>query len=221
MNNGYHLLVLAHILLLVFWLGTDIGVFVSALWLKKRCRTAGERMLLLQLAGLLDVMPRLCSALMLPLGVTLAEQHWGLAVSAGVLAAMWLVALVWCVAIVAAYRAPESPLAIRIGKVQTIGLAIGAVAATLWGLSLLNSNDVPTWVAIKIALFGLVYLLAIGIDVTFRPVIQLLVAMPDDGGDKAQQAALSSAINLCCAVVLVLYVVVIASSALGALRLPQ
>lgn len=165
-------------------------------------------------------MPRLCSALMFPVGATLAQRRWGLDISPGVLNLLWLIAAVWCVAIIVAYRKQESALSALIGKIQMAGLAVAGTGATLWGLALLASGTVPAWLAVKIALFGMVYYLAMGINVTFRPVIQQLVVLPADGGDDRQEAALRSAINVCCAVVLGLYAVIVASSALGTMRFP-
>jgi hypothetical protein len=221
MDLQYRLMVLAHILLLVFWLGTDIGVFVSALWVRKTGRPMSERWLLLQLGGLLDVMPRLCSALMFPLGATLARDRWGLEITPAVLGALWVVAFAWCGAILTAYRKQNTPIAELIGKIQMAGLAVAGLGAGAWGLSLLATDEVPAWLALKVVLFGLVYLLSIGIDVTFRPAIRVLVEMPAEGGSATQEARLRSAINLCCAVVLVVYAVVVASSALGTLKLPR
>jgi hypothetical protein len=220
MDLQYRLMLLAHILLLVFWLGTDLGVFVSARWVRKTGRPMSERWLLLQLGGLLDVMPRLCAALMFPLGATLARNRWGLDVTPTVLGVLWLVAFVWCGAILTAYRKQNTPIAEMIGKVQLAGLAVAGVGAGAWGLWLLSTESVPAWLAWKVALFGLIYLLSIGIDATFRPAIRVLVEMPPEGGSPAQEARLRSAIDLCCAVVLALYAVVVASSAFGTLKVP-
>lgn len=220
MNYTYQLLQLAHILLLVFWLGTDIGVFIAALWIKKLRRPLSERILLLQLAGQLDVIVRISAALMFPVGATLAKQRWGLEISLGVLSLLWLIAAIWCVAIIVAYRKQESTLAALIGKIQIAGLVVAGTCATLWGLLLLVSQAVPTWLAAKIVLFGMIYYISIGIDVTFRPVIRQLAVLPADGGDDRQEAALRSAINICVAVVLGLYVVVLASSTLGTMKFP-
>ncbi|HEY0940235.1 MAG TPA: hypothetical protein VGE08_09080 [Steroidobacter sp.] len=215
------MLVLVHILLLVFWLGTDVGVFVSALWVKKRGRPLSERFLLLQLGALLDVMPRLCSALMFPVGAMLARARWGLHIDDAVLGALWSIALVWCFAIITAYRRHDTPVAALIGKIQNIGLALAGLALMGWGSTLLGGDGVPDWLAIKIILFGVIFFLSIGIDLTFRPVIQTLLAMAaPGGGSDAQESALRTSINRCCAVVLALYAAVVAMSALGVIQRP-
>lgn len=220
MSIAYDLKVLAHILLLVFWLGTDIGVFVSALWVKKLGRPLSERWLLLQLGGALDVPPRLCSALMFPLGVTLARDRWGLAVDGVVVGAFWLIAVIWCGAILTAYIKQGTPIAERIGKLQTAGLIAAGAGAFAWGIVLAYGGSTPPWVALKVALFGFVYWLSVGIDITFRPALQVLAEIPAQGGSPAQEARLRKAINVCCTVVVLLYVVVVTSSALGTLQLP-
>ena len=67
-------------------------------------------------------------------------------------------------------------------------------------------------------MFGLIYLLSIGIDATFRPAIQALAEIPAEGGRAIQEARSRSTMDLRCAVVLLVYVVVVASSALGTLN---
>jgi len=216
--DSYKFLLFVHILLLVFWLGTDVGVFTGAWWMKKRGRPFAERVLLLQIAGFLDVMPRLCSALMLPVGMLLARESWGLEVAPGVMAGVWAIALVWCWAIVTAYRKEGTPISHTIARVQRAGLAVAAALVIGWGAMLLAGGDVPGWLAGKVLLFGVIFLLSIGIDLTFQPVIQIFLALPPGGGDDAQEAAFRAAINRCCAVVLVLYGILLASTWLGVFK---
>ncbi|MBP6513827.1 MAG: hypothetical protein KA224_01510 [Steroidobacteraceae bacterium] len=218
MIDSYKFLVFVHILLLVFWLGTDVGVFTGAWWMKKRGRPFGERVLLLQIAGFLDVMPRLCSALMMPVGLTLARERFDLEVGSAVLGGIWAIALVWCVAIVTAYRKEGTPVAHGIARVQRAGLAVAAALAIGWGAMLLAGGDVPGWLAAKVLLFGFIYLASIGIDLTFTPAIQVFLTMPPEGGNDAQEAAFSAAINRCCAVVLLLYAILLASTWLGVFK---
>ena len=46
--DPHAVLVWVHILLFVFWLGADLGVYIAAIWVKNPARTLGERVVLLQ-----------------------------------------------------------------------------------------------------------------------------------------------------------------------------
>ena len=47
-----------HILLLVFWVGTDVGVFIAAKWSEKTTLSMETRQTVLQLGMVLDRLPR-------------------------------------------------------------------------------------------------------------------------------------------------------------------
>jgi len=103
--NGYALLLTAHVLLLVFWLGTDIGVFLGSFRLKDPRLEPQARLEIGRLTALLDMGPRTGVILSIPTGLALAYYGgWGrrdpalltppvLAVVA-VLSLAWL-AMVW------------------------------------------------------------------------------------------------------------------------------
>jgi hypothetical protein len=67
------LLIYAHILLMVFWVGTDIGVFASALRYIDHRRPVIERAGCMSLGAVVDRYPRVCFVAILPLGLTIAS----------------------------------------------------------------------------------------------------------------------------------------------------
>jgi len=78
-----------HILLFVYWLGADLGVFLAAQAAKRSTLTYAQRAIALQLALKIDIAPRLSFALMFPCGLELAAAR-GLVEPAG-----WERALAW------------------------------------------------------------------------------------------------------------------------------
>jgi hypothetical protein len=76
--NGYALLLTAHVLLLVFWLGTDIGVFLGSFRLKDPRLSLEARLEIGRLTALLDMGPRTGVILSIPTGLALAYfGDWG------------------------------------------------------------------------------------------------------------------------------------------------
>ena len=61
-----------HILLLVFWVGTDVGVFIAARWSEQTTLSIETRQTVLQLGMVLDRLPRSALTLIIPSGCQLA-----------------------------------------------------------------------------------------------------------------------------------------------------
>ena len=78
----YHpLLIYAHILLMVFWLGTDVGVFIAGLFFIDPHRSLERRRAAIELGLIVDRFPRICFVLMLPPGKL--QLAWQMGVPAG------------------------------------------------------------------------------------------------------------------------------------------
>ena len=79
MISLYTLLVFAHLLLFVLWLGADVGVFLLGQHFRKRATyTLDQRIALLKLLVLVDMTPRSAWALMVPLSLSVvaAGGYW-------------------------------------------------------------------------------------------------------------------------------------------------
>ena len=70
--DWYAVLLFVHILSLVFWLGTDIGVFVLGKFAQNPDYSVDQRLLLLKVALILDMFPRVFMVMSLPTGFQLA-----------------------------------------------------------------------------------------------------------------------------------------------------
>ena len=116
-----------HILLFVYWLGADLGVFIAAQAAKRSTLTYPQRSTALQLALKVDIAPRLSFALMFACGLELAAAK-GL-----VEPAAWQRALAW-----AATNTPRSAPSQYTNsrmctKVQTsTALIIGRFPSSAW-----------------------------------------------------------------------------------------
>lgn len=218
MSIGSHqILVWLHIVLLVFWLGADVGVFASAAWVKRRGMPIEHRMLLLRLGGFVDLFPRICMAFMLPVGVSLASD-WGLPVAPTTLPLLWSFSVLWSASVIVAYRSEGTALARRIGLAQRAVFTVAGLVCLYLGRKIGMDLAVPTWLALKLALFGLVFFVAIGIDLTFGPVIRDLMRLATEGSTDALEASFSRAINRCLVVVSCLYALLLVESFLGSTK---
>lgn len=205
-----------HILLLAFWLGTDVGVFVCGAWIRRHGLSMQERVLLLKVSSLIDLWPRASAALMLPVGVMLARA-WGTQVDATWVALAWGAAIVWLALTVAGMKLFGTPAGRTVQNVSAVFLLILA-AACFWagGTWLAAGADQPTaWVGTKLVLYGCVCLLAIGIEKAFGPVIAGFGLLTDEARRVEADALIDRGMGRTLAVVGTLYVVLIAASWVG------
>ena len=73
MDFIYSLMVLVHILLLVFWVGTDVGVFLAAKVSERTDLSIETRSTVLSVGMVLDRLPRSALVLIIPSGLFLAS----------------------------------------------------------------------------------------------------------------------------------------------------
>ena len=72
--DTYQIWLYAHVLMFVYWLGADLGVFTLALALKHPNYSVEQRALLMRMSLLIDMTPRAAMALIAPVGLYLAES---------------------------------------------------------------------------------------------------------------------------------------------------
>lgn len=209
----------AHILLLVYWLGADVGLFLVMAWIKDRRLDYATRVTLIRLAFCIDLAPRTCVALMLPVGMHLAAGL-GVALIPGWLFALaWAIGLGWTALHVALVARKGTPLAARLRRVNNAWeLVAGALFIAIGALSLATGAPVAAgWFALKLLLFGLVFWVILGIDTRFQPFTTLL-RLGEQGLDDAAEAAITRATNLTMAWALLLYGLVLAIAFLGKVK---
>ncbi|MCP5338850.1 MAG: hypothetical protein H7A18_06100 [Sinobacteraceae bacterium] len=204
-----------HVLLFVFWLGADVGVFVCGSWMRRESLSDEQRLVLLQASAVVDLWPRFSAALMLPVGLMLA-QAWNPQLPASWIVIGWIVALAWLALTLLGMRYFDQPLGAKLRQITNLFL-IGLAIACFWGgASWLQSAEMPfAWLATKLLLYGVVCLLAIGIDLAFRPVLGGFALLSVEARRVEANRLIRSGMNRTLIVVGMLYAVLIAASVLG------
>ena len=83
-----------HVLLFVYWLGGDLGVWMTGKQMIRDDLSLDERLRIRQVGALIDMAPRVCLVLMIPVGFTLASA-WGSQLDGPVLLLLWAFCMVW------------------------------------------------------------------------------------------------------------------------------
>ncbi|MCY4339538.1 MAG: hypothetical protein OXD47_12230 [Gammaproteobacteria bacterium] len=214
---SYEIIKFVHILLLVFWLGTDIGVLLLARRFRDSGLSVQTRVALLQMAMVIDTLPRICFIAMLPAGVHLANAGGWLAVGTPGMVGLWLLAAVLLTINMSAAKHIGTPLGGRLQRLNWNVLAItGAIIIAVGVASLLGSGPaMASWLAVKIVIYGLVFLFAIGIDWLFIPIGQLTAELLEKGSSAQVEAGITRSVDQTLWAVLAVYAATLAAAYIG------
>lgn len=157
-------LIFFHVLLFGYWLGSDLGVFYCDSQLTREDLSLDERLRVRQIRRKVDMAPRTCVALILPIGFTLAVQY-GSPIAGWWLVLIWVLSLLWLASLWSVRLTVESPVGRTIDKYDRLVWYAVAAAMVGFGLYTLITGDVITesWLAAKIFLYGLMVVSALWI----------------------------------------------------------
>ncbi|MDE1147225.1 MAG: hypothetical protein PW843_11470 [Azospirillaceae bacterium] len=151
-----------HVVLFAYWLGTDLGVFITGMGANKADLTGNARERLRKASGRIDMGPRTAMVLMVPVGLTLAS-NWGLPLGGAALAVIWVLAFAWLWLVWMIYLRQGTPRAKLFFKVDLGVRVIATLAFMGLGITCLVTGSPinSRWLATKITLFGVLLLLGV------------------------------------------------------------
>lgn len=218
---AYRSLVFLHLLLFVLWLGGDVGVFVLGQHFRKRRRySLDQRLALLKLLVAVDMGPRTAWVLMVPLSLSVATAGGWVVLPTGVVPAAWLLGTAWLGLVWDSHTHDQTPRATRNRRIETwIKVAITAFYLWLGLSSLITAAPIASpWLAWKATLFGGIFLAAIMIDVTFKPVGPQLGALIAQGSSDETEIPLRRTMDRTRIWVLLVYLLLLATAWLGVVK---
>lgn len=218
---AYPTLVYLHLLLFVLWLGADVGVFVLGQHFRKRqTYTLDQRIALLKLLVIVDLVPRSAWALMVPLSLSVADMGGWWDAPGWLLAIAWAVGAVWLWLVWDSHAHDMTPRAARNRRVEGwLRWLVGGFYLWLGGQSLLAGAPLEAgWLAWKAFLFGCIFVAAIMIDVTFKPVGTQLAAVLEKGSSDETEVPLRSTMDRTRLWVWTVYLLLVATSYLGSVK---
>ncbi len=208
----------AHLLLFVYWLGADLGVFLLALAARRSDLGFEARSLALQVAIVIDNSPRIAFALMFPVGFELSIQIGAIETPAPWLhAALWLVAAFWVATVIAPMRYKDRPLGQRMHAAGVVlkwvlfALVVGVGLSSVLG----HGPFPPGWLAWKVLLFGTIFACGVLIERDFSPIEPAFARLATEGSTPEIERAISQAVYGAIRWVLTLYALVLVIAFLG------
>jgi hypothetical protein len=213
----YDVVLFAHLLGWVFWLGTDVGVFLGAKYFERADLSTETRMTTLQLGLVLDRFPRFSMPVVWLTGIIMMNSIGFQVIPtvvATVLTVIWL-AVTWAVI----FQPPGSSGHIRANIAQTVILA--AVILGMGGAAsyLLATGGMPLWLALKWFAFVLVAITVMALEKKFAPLGPLLGELTQSGGNDDLNARISAVLKPVYPIVLAIYAWTILAAAIGVTKI--
>ena len=214
---SYEIIKFAHVLLLVFWLGTDVGVLLLSKKFRDASLSVETRVTLLHMAMIIDSLPRICFIAMLPVGLHLANAAGLTQLDAMTMTGFWLLAAVLLTINMTAAKNMGTPLGTQLQRLNWLGLGVTGLALIGTGaFSMLNGHPVaPSWLAAKLVVYGLVYWFAVGIDWLFLPMGRLVKELQEKGSSEALERDITATVDRAMWPVVIVYAGVLAAAFIG------
>ena len=215
--DTYQIWLYAHVLMFVYWLGADLGVFTLALALKNPTYTVEQRALLMRMSLLIDLTPRAAMALIAPVGLHLAGSLGLVFVPHWLSSLIWVVACCWIVGEIVAFRNFGKSIMMRIYMGTGTLCVIIFLSCTWYGIQSLRLGEpfMANWLAIKVLLFGQVFLVSSLMALFYAPIEGILAQMQTDGSTPELEKQLCKQVNRGAVVTVLLFLLLATIAFMG------
>jgi len=188
-----------HLLMFTFWVGTDMGVFLSAKKSTDPSLSIDARYLLLHMALRIELLPRTMWKAALPFGVMLSREVGMLDISTAGLMAIWIYSLIWWgISMTGAWHY-DKPVGHMLGGVTNwlTGLTGTALIAVAIASGTGNGPFDPeaTWLLWKIGIYGLINILVVLMIKVFDPMGVAFGRLAVEGSTPEIEAEISGAMS--------------------------
>jgi hypothetical protein len=218
--SSYEIWKYLHVLMFVFWVGTDMGVMLGASKSTDSRLTLETRLILVRMALLIELLPRTMWAMALPFGVMLSRQLNLVEISDAGLAAVWVFTLAWAAISLGGAHYSEKPIGLTLARINRWIVGILGVSLVMIGLwSYFGSGPFESaWLAAKVGLYGLINLTVLGIEASFLPVGPAFGRLFGEGSTPAVEAAISAGMKTTIRWVHASYVLILIVGFIGVAR---
>ena len=212
----YFLIKLAHLLLFVYWLGGDIGVFYSAIQLRDRRLSLEARQLALKILGWVDQIPRYCLVLMLPVGYSLADQLGIVVLPRIVFILLWVIAVAWLWMVWAIHHQGR-PIAEKLRKIDLTWRFIlaGGLLFDAWQGFNGTGHVLTTWLAAKFLILATLIFCGIMIRLRGKPMGPALRELFANGSTPELEATIQQTSARTRPFVLAIWVLLVVAAYIG------
>jgi hypothetical protein len=209
----YTLLLYAHVLGLVYWLGGDLGTYLSSRYVLKNELGVEARQTAFSILMACDMGPRLAMPIMLGTGCHLAALRWPGLLPDTLAIVGWIVVSIWITLIAAIHStAGQRWPALTLWDLSLrFGVATTLLAAGLLG----TSAGLPTWMALKIAIFAALVASGIAVRFALKPFAVAYAQMLQQGASDESNHAMATHMGVARRFVWLIWLGLFVNAALG------
>lgn len=209
-----------HILLLVFWVGTDLGVFLAAKYSERSEMSIESRQVVLTLGMMLDRLPRSALVLIVPSGVMLTQAYGLTQLPPSLVSVIWAFAACWLALLWAGFLSESAKiqsLSATINWWLNLVLAVVLLSVVVYSYA---QQLLPGWILTKILLVALICLAGFLLDFLFGPAMGIFARLSEMPSDVTLNQQYSQALRPVYWVVLLIYVLALGAAAVGVFKWP-
>lgn len=209
----YTALLYIHVLALVYWLGGDLGTYLSSRHVLRRDLAVESRQTAFKILMECDMGPRLAMPIILGSGCHLAALRWPTVLPEEVALAGWITVVVW----VGLVLAIHSAIGHRMPSLTQWDLRLRvAVAFTLFGATAVGYLEgLPGWIAVKIGVFAVLVACGIAVRFALKPFALAYMQMINEGASEAGDTAMIDHMSVVRRYVWVIWLGLFVNAALG------
>lgn len=223
---SHDLAIILHLLLFVYWLGGDLGVFYASRFVTRPDLSPQARGVATKVMEVVDMSPRICLVLMLPSGVTLmAASDYGRDTFGGwPLVAVWVAALCWLALVIADHRRRPDRLGTLVHRTDLavrFGLVAGLLAVAGYTFVAARPFDVttnPDWLAAKVAAYALCIACGLAIRIRVAPFGPAWAELVRTGSSPDVEARIRSSVRGTLPFVYAIWTLVVVAAVLGVVQ---
>jgi len=209
----YTFLIFVHVLALVYWLGGDLGTYLSSRYALRDDLSVEARQTAFSILLACDMGPKLAMPVIVGAGLHLSSLLWSGQIPAWLPIVGWSVVGIWLALILAQHSALNA----KIPMLSNFDLALRfCVIAALIGFTLwASSNELPVWLLTKVTVFVLLVLCGIAVRFALKPFAQMWVKLVTEGASAEVNQALHTHMAVCRRYVWMIWFGLFLNTALG------
>jgi hypothetical protein len=215
----YDLFLILHLVLFCYWLGGDIGVFYSSGFAADPKLSIEARMVAARIMLALDLVPRLCGAVMLTVGGVLGE-FVGVEHPAWQMAGIILLAPVWLALELILHFKHGTPLGKAMQKFDNPfkwTIVVACIVSAGWELATGQLDQAP-WFGYKILVFAAIVFCSLMINKTIGPYIVGIERIAAGVINDEENAAMAKSLRQCKWAVLGIWAGLVIEAVLGVVQ---
>ena len=212
----HDILLILHLFLFCYWLGGDIGVFYSSGFAANPKLGIEARMTAAKIMLALDIVPRVCGAVMLTVGGLLSE-YYGVTHPGWQLAAIIALAPLWLSLELILHFKFATPLGQTVAKFDNpfkILIMLGCIISVAWSFSTGRLDEAP-WVGYKILVFAWIVFCSLMINKTIGPYVAGIQKIAMGEINAAENTAMAASLKQVKWAVIGIWAGIVVSAVLG------